>query len=101
MQYTYTCYPIKELMLLGRGYKFYSKQVTLAPETTDNFGNRLINQNDYILAVISITNNPDESVNTQFLNALSDFQHTTPFTYSDPYAVGENSYPKVTTINQS
>jgi hypothetical protein len=92
---------IKELMLLGQGYKFYSKQVTLAPETTDNFGNRLINQNDYILSVISISNNPDESVNTQFLNALSDFQHTTPFTYNDPYAVGDNSYPKVTTINQS
>jgi hypothetical protein len=92
---------IKELMLLGRGYHFYSKQVTLAPETTDNFGNRLINTNDYIPAVVSVTNNPDESVNATFLNALSDFQHTTAFTYKDPYAKDGNSYPKQTTINQS
>ncbi|WP_298507603.1 hypothetical protein [uncultured Kordia sp.] len=92
---------ISDLILLARGYKFYSKKVTLAPETTDNFGNRLINKNDYIAAIISITNNPDENVNTQFTNALSDYQHTAAFEYNDPYAVTNQviSYPKQTSIN--
>ncbi|WP_420571493.1 hypothetical protein [Kordia sp.] len=92
---------IKDLILLARGYKFYSKQVTLAAETTDNFGNRLINKNEYIPAIITITSNPDESINTQFINALSDFQHTASFKYNDPYAVTNEvvSYPKQTTLN--
>ncbi|MEM6719513.1 MAG: hypothetical protein AAF611_09375 [Bacteroidota bacterium] len=94
---------IRDLVLLARGYTFYPKQVTLAPETTDNFGNRLINKNDYIPAVITITNNPDENVNTQFTNALSDFQHTPAFTYNDPYAQTNTvvAYPKQTTANPS
>ncbi|MEM6684610.1 MAG: hypothetical protein AAF617_02350 [Bacteroidota bacterium] len=92
---------IRDLILLSRGYKFYPKQVTLAPETTDNFGNRLINLNSYIPAVISISNNPDESINTQFTNALSDFQHTDAFKYQDPYAKSGVAYPKQTSINQS
>ncbi|WP_046744089.1 hypothetical protein [Kordia zhangzhouensis] len=89
---------IKDLILLSKGYQFYSKTVTLAPETTDNFGNRLINNNEYIPAIISISNNPDETVNVQFINALSDFQHTAPFTYVDPYASKTKltSYPKPT-----
>lgn len=94
---------VKDLIQLSKGYTFYSKQVTLAPETTDNFGNRLINGNVYIPAVISITNNPSETVNTQFINALSDFNHTASFTYNDPNASSTEivSYPKQTTLNQS
>jgi hypothetical protein len=92
---------IEDLILLARGYKFYSKQITLAPETTDNFGNRLINKNEYIPAIISVINTPDETTNTHFINALSDFQHTKSFNYNDPYAVTKEvvSYPKQTTLN--
>ncbi|MCH2193463.1 hypothetical protein [Kordia sp.] len=92
---------INDLILLARGYKFYSKKVTLTSETTDNFGNRLINKNDYISAIISISNNADETVNTQFTNALSDYQHTAAFTYNDPYATTSEvvAYPKQTTLN--
>ncbi|QHI37230.1 hypothetical protein IMCC3317_26080 [Kordia antarctica] len=91
---------IIELMLLAEGYKFYSKQVTLAAETTDNFGNRLIGNNAYIPTVISISKNADETVNTQFTNALSDFQHTDAFTYKDPFADATKiiAYPKQTTV---
>jgi len=94
---------VKDLIQLSKGYTFYSKQVTLAAETTDNFGNRLINGNAYIPAIVSITNNPDETVNAQFINALSDFQHTAQFIYNDPYASKDTivSYPKQTTLNQS
>ena len=75
--------------------------MTLTSETTDNFGNRLINKNDYISAIISISNNADETVNTQFTNALSDYQHTAAFTYNDPYATTSEvvAYPKQTTLN--
>lgn len=46
---------------------------TIEPETTDNFGNRLMNNKKYIPVVLSICNGNDE-VNLQFTNALSDFQ---------------------------
>ena len=76
-------------------------EVTLAAETTDNFGNRLIGNDVYIPAIISMTNNTDETVNTQYINALSDFNHTASFTYKDPYADPTKvvAYPKQTTTN--
>ena len=93
---------IKDLVLLARGYRFYSKKVTLAPETTDNFGNRLINKNNYIPTVITITSNPNEEINTHFTNALSDYEHTAAFSYNDPYAQTTEivAYPKQTTLTQ-
>ena len=57
--------------------------VTLKPETTDNFGNRLIDGNRYIPVVLAMSNNTSESVNAQFTNALSDYQKTKSFTYND------------------
>ena len=89
-----------DLLLIISGYTYKSMQVTLAAETTDNFGNRLIGNNVYIPAVISITNNTDETENTKFINALSDFNNTASFTYKDPYADSKKIvvYPKQTTV---
>ncbi|EDP97187.1 hypothetical protein U8527_02530 [Kordia algicida OT-1] len=93
---------IIDLLQILDGYTFKKMQVTLAAETTDNFGNRLINNNMYIPTIISVTNNTDETVNSQFINALSDFNHTTPIKYIDPYANPDKvvTYSQLTT-NQS
>ncbi len=76
---------INDLTLLHNGYKLYSMEIHIKPETTDNFGNRLIDKNKYIPAIVAISNSTAD-VNKQFTNALSDFQHTATFTYVDPNA---------------
>lgn len=90
---------IIDLLQILDGYTFKKMSVTLAAETTDNFGNRLINKNKYIPTIISVTNNTDETVNTQFINALSDFNHTAPIEYVDPYASADKivTYSQLTT----
>lgn len=62
-------------------YVHYAVKLTLAPETTDNFGNRLINGNKYIPVILSITDAPSVEENEQFTNALSNFQQTNTFIY--------------------
>jgi 3-dehydroquinate dehydratase len=57
------------------------KQITIAPEVTDNFGNRLINKNNYIPTVLAITDAASESEKAQFSNVLSKFQKTDTFKY--------------------
>ena len=66
---------------IANRYICYEKEMTIQPETTDNFGNRLIHKNTYIPAVLSITDNDSVEENKQFSNALSDFQQTANFTY--------------------
>ena len=61
---------------------YIAGEITLKPETTDNFGNRLINGNKYIPVVLAISNNTAE-VNAQFTNALSAYQRTKSFIYND------------------
>ncbi|MBC8754338.1 hypothetical protein H2O64_06625 [Kordia sp. YSTF-M3] len=92
---------IIDLLQILEGYTYHTMEVTLAAETTDNFGNRLIANNMYIPAIISVTDNEDETVNTHFINALSDFNHTAEFQYVDPYADTNKTvaYPKQTTTN--
>jgi hypothetical protein len=94
---------INLLLLTKKSYVHKQMEITIKAETTDNFGNRLISNNKYIPAVISITDNSNETVNTQFINALSDFNRTASFTYKDPNASSTEivSYPKQTTLNQS
>ncbi len=65
------------------GYAFSYKKIVLEPETTDNFGNRLINHNLYIPAVLAISNETSVEANEDFTNSLSDFQHTESFKYQD------------------
>lgn len=76
---------INDLKLLHSGYNLYTMEFEIKPETTDNFGNRLIDQNKYIPAIVAISDNTGE-INKQFTNSLSDFQHTATFTYVDPNA---------------
>jgi hypothetical protein len=92
---------IIDLLLILQGYTYTTMEVTLAAETTDNFGNRLIGNNMYIPTVISITNNTDEAVNIQFINALSDFNNTASIKYVDPYADADKivSFSQITTSN--
>ena len=66
---------------LLKGYACTRKQMTLKPETTDNFGNRLITDKVYVPVVLSNINDTSVEENTQFSNALSDFQNTEEFTY--------------------
>ncbi|MFT4803425.1 MAG: hypothetical protein ACI9YE_000618 [Psychroserpens sp.] len=67
---------------LLQGYACTLKQMTIKPETTDNFGNRLIHGKTYVPAVLSNTNATSVEENTQFSNALSDFQNTAEFKYA-------------------
>lgn len=79
---------LQDLQTLIEGYKYiingyicYEKEMTIQPETTDNFGNRLIHKNTYIPAILTISDNASVEENMQFSNALSDFQKTKDFTY--------------------
>jgi len=74
---------INDLTLLHNGYQLYSMEIDIKSDTTDNFGNRLIDNNKYIPAIVAISNSTVD-VNEQFTNSLSDFQHTATFTYVDP-----------------
>jgi len=55
--------------------------MTIEPETTDNFGNRLINKNTYIPTILAVSSAASVEQNMQFTNALSDFQNTNDFKY--------------------
>lgn len=79
---------LQDLQTLTEGYEYiingyvcYEKEMTIQPETTDNFGNRLIHKNTYIPAILAISDNASVEENLQFSNALSDFQKTQDFTY--------------------
>ena len=66
---------------LTKGYICSGKEMVIEPDTTDNFGNRLINNNNYIPVILSIMNTNAEE-NQQYTNALSDFQaKNIDFTY--------------------
>jgi hypothetical protein len=52
-------------------------------DTTDNFGNRLLNEIEYIPVILTMTT-ASEDDQKQFTNALSDFEKTSPFTYAVP-----------------
>lgn len=92
---------IIDLLQVAEGYNYTKMVVKIDAKTTDNFGNRLIHKNMYIPAIISITNNADETINTQFINALSDFNHTASIKYIDPYADPAKvvSFSQITTTN--
>jgi hypothetical protein len=74
------------------GYACSRQEMTIEPETTDNFGNRLINTKMYIPAVLSISNNASVEENAQFTNALSDFQKTADFIYKAGNSVNLINY---------
>jgi hypothetical protein len=64
---------------------FYVNQTwvtTFGDETTDNFGNRLVNGNEYIPVLLS-TSDPETEATHKVSDALSDFQHTTLFKYQE------------------
>lgn len=54
--------------------------VDLGPQTTDNFGNPLIQGNSYVPVVLTVSTAAEENLK-QFTNALSDFTMTEPFVY--------------------
>lgn len=56
-------------------------EVEIAISTTDNFGNRL-QEGDQYIPVVLVMPNEGEAVNKQMLGALSDFQQTSDFTYT-------------------
>ncbi|WP_417237169.1 MULTISPECIES: hypothetical protein [Flavobacteriaceae] len=55
-------------------------EVDITTSTTDNFGNRLDEGDNYIPVVLAMPNE-GEAVNKQIVGALSDFQQTKDFTY--------------------
>ena len=57
--------------------KKYEFEIT--PEMTDNFGNRLVEDQSYIPVVLSYYNG-EEIVKKQYSNALSDYEKTGSFT---------------------
>lgn len=63
------------------GYACSRQEMTIEPETTDNFGNRLINKNVYIPTILAVSSAKSVEENMQFTNALSDFQNTADFKY--------------------
>lgn len=69
-----------DLKKILKGYKAYTVSMSLAPETTDNFGNRLIANDLYIPAVLVLSTAP-ESKQKMYTNALSSFDKTDSFTY--------------------
>lgn len=66
---------------LCKGYACSRKQMTIQPETTDNFGNRLMNNLAYVPVVLSYSNVDSPTENIKFSNALSDFQATDKFVF--------------------
>lgn len=65
----------------GKSSDLKSYSATIEPETTDNFGNRLIDENTYIPVILAFYND-DDAADLQFTNALSDFQNgKNSFTY--------------------
>ena len=56
--------------------------IPLSDDITDNFGNLLVDGNQYIPVVLSYASSPDKSITAQYVNALSDFQNTPAFMYS-------------------
>ncbi len=80
---------LDDIKILFDGYKYLFKGYictkqsrVLDPETTDNFGNRLIDKNEYIPVILSISDAASVEENQQYTNALSDFQHTNSFLYN-------------------
>ncbi len=61
-------------------------EMHIEPETTDNFGNRLIDGNLYIPVVVSVFSGNEENKD-QFTNALSNFEKTKSFTYQIKEAI--------------
>ncbi|AXG69253.1 hypothetical protein KORDIASMS9_01473 [Kordia sp. SMS9] len=79
---------VGDLKIIAAGYKYIlngyicsRQEMTIEPETTDNFGNRLINKNIYIPAILAVSSAASVEQNMQFTNALSDFQNTNDFKY--------------------
>ncbi|WP_046755880.1 DUF334 domain-containing protein [Kordia jejudonensis] len=74
------------------GYEAFYVSMELKPETTDNFGNRLIANNLYIPAVL-VVSDASETTQAMFTNALSLFSSTANFTYHTENQ--KNSYQAV------
>lgn len=64
----------------GRGV-VQTWHATFGPETTDNFGNRLVENGKYIPVILSTTS-PEVEDTHEVLDALSDFTKTPVFTYT-------------------
>lgn len=71
---------MEDILKIAHGYNAYQVSMALAPETTDNFGNRLIANSKYIPAVL-VVSDASETTQAMFNNALSDFSNTNSFTY--------------------
>jgi hypothetical protein len=70
----------KGFAYLLKGYTCTRKQMIIQPETTDNFGNRLMNNHTYIPVILSYSADAPKA-NEQFSNAISDFQTTHKFVF--------------------
>lgn len=55
--------------------------VPIQENTTDNFGNPLIEGNEYIPVVLSVASGP-KKIAVQFSNSISDFKNTATFNYA-------------------
>ena len=55
--------------------------IHIGSTTTDNFGNPLVEEKSYIPVVLSFYNGSENS-KTKYTNSLSDWQNTTPLSYS-------------------
>lgn len=64
-------------------YTTLTASIPIKDDTLDNFGNRLIDGNTYIPVVLTILR-PQEMNQDQFTSALTDYQHTQHFKYTDP-----------------
>ncbi len=69
----------------GNQIQIVKNKITVAlpiqENTTDNFGNPLIEGNEYIPVVLSVASGP-KKVAVQFSNSISDFKNTATFNYA-------------------
>jgi len=61
--------------------QIFKATVPIQENTTDNFGNPLIEGNEYIPVVLSVASGP-KKVAVQFSNSISDFKNTATFNYA-------------------
>ncbi|NHN24923.1 hypothetical protein FIA58_004460 [Flavobacterium jejuense] len=58
--------------------------------TTDNFGNPLIEGNEYIPVILTVASGP-KKLSLQYSNSISDFKNTEAFNYSTKNTTSENN----------
>lgn len=64
----------------------HNDSIAIAADTTDNFGNMLIEAKSYVPVILTVSTVSEENLN-QFTNTLTDFTKTKPFVYTAQHKI--------------